>query len=118
VLLDQRIVAVKGNRMAVEVERRSPVQAKATDLIEPVAHQLGITARLNAATVFGEERSLWDRVQASEEGQPSVENVAHDVAMAGISEELQCQQRPDGARGWDHLRAGKPALCQQLPQIG
>ncbi len=81
-LLDQRILAVKGNRVEIEIERRSPAQAEATDPIEPVAHQLGIAAWLNAATVFGEERSLGDHVQAGEEGQSVVEDRAHDVAVA------------------------------------
>ena len=89
VFLDQRILAVKGDRVEVEVKRCSPAQPQSADLIEPVAHQTGIAARLDAATVFGEERSLGDHVQAGEEGQPVVEDRAHDVAVARISEELQ-----------------------------
>jgi hypothetical protein len=92
VLLDQRIVAMERNRMEVEVERSSPPQSEATDRIEPVAHQLGITAWLNPATVFGEERSLWDHIQAGEESQSAVEDGAHDVAVPSVPEELQFEQ--------------------------
>ena len=97
VLLDQGVVAVEGDRVEVEVERRPPFQAQAADRVEPVAHQLGIAGGLDPATVFGQERPLGDDVQAGEEGQSLVEHGAHDVTVACVAEELQGQQRPHGA---------------------
>ena len=88
------------------------------DRVEPAAHQLRVAGRRDAATVLGEERSLGDDVQAGEEGQPLVEDGAHDVAVAGVAEELQRQQRPDGTAGRDHLRAGETDCGQQLVEIG
>ena len=104
--------------MEIEVERCPPLQAQAADRIEPAAHQLRVAGRVDAATVFGEERSLGDHVQPGEEGQPLVEDRAHDVAVACVAEELQGQQRPHGTAGRDHLRSGEAAACQDRVQVG
>ena len=118
VLLDQGVVAVEGDRVEVEVERRPPLQAQAADRVEPVAHQLRVAGRVDAATVLGQERPLGDDVQAGEQGQPLVEHGAHDVAVARVAEELQGQQRPHGAGGRDHLRAGEAAPAEDAVQVG
>ena len=78
----------------------------------------GIAGGLDPATVFGQERPLGDDVQAGEEGQPLVEHGAHDVAVACVAEELQGQQRPHGAGGRDHLRAGESGPREELVQVG
>ena len=109
VLLDQGVLAVEGDRVEVEVERMPPRQTEPAHGVEPVAHQLRVAGRGDPATVLGQERSLGDDVQAGEEGQPFVEDGAHDVAVACGAEELQGQQRPQGAAGGDHLRSGEPA---------
>ena len=117
-LLDRRILAVEGDGVEVEVERRPPAQPQATDRVEPVAHQLRVAGRGDTATVFGQERPLRDHVQAGEEGQPLVEDGAHHVAVACVAEELQGQQRPHGARGRDHPRSGEVAASRQRVQVG
>ena len=67
------------------------LQAQAVDHVEPVAHQSRVAGRIDAATVFGEEGSLGDDVEAGEEGQALVEDGAHDMAVACTAEELQRQ---------------------------
>ena len=118
VLLDQGVLAVEGDGVEVEVERRPPLEAQAIDHVEPVAHQGWIAGRIDPATVFGAEGSLGDDVEAGEEGQPFVEDGTHDMAVAGAAEELQRQQRSQGAAGRDHLRAGEAATSQDRVQIG
>ena len=105
---------MEGNGVEVQVERCPPSQAQATDGVEPVAHQRGIAGRRDPATVFGQERSLGDDVQAGEERQPFVEHRAHDVGMAGIAEELQGQERPHGAGGGDIFEPGKPHRARRM----
>ena len=98
-----------------DVPHRSP---RPTDRIEPVAHQPRVATRRDAATVLGEERSLGDRVQAGKQGQPFVEDVAHDVTVACGAEELQGQQRSHGTGGGDHVRSGEAAARQDPVQVG
>ena len=76
--------------------------------VKPAAHQLWIAGRVDPATVLGQERSLGDDVQASEEGQPLVQDYAHDMAVTRRPEELQGQQRAECGAGWDHLRSREP----------
>ena len=40
------------------------------------------------------------------------------MAVACVAEELQRQQRPHGARGRDHLRAGESGPREELVQVG
>ena len=117
-LLDQRVLAVEGDGVEIEVERRPPSQPQPTDRIEPVAHQPGVATRRHAATVLGEERALGDRVESGEEGQPFVEDIAHDVTVARVAEELQGQQRPQGTAGRDHVRSGEAAARQDRVDVG
>jgi len=98
-----------------DVPQRSPRPA---DRIEPVAHQPRVATRRDAATILGEERTLGDGVQAGEQGQPVVEDVAHDVAVPRGAEELQGQQRPQGRGGGDHGRSGEAAARQDPVQVG
>src|SRR5262249_52518965 len=74
--------------------------------------------RGDAATVLGEERALGDRVESGEEGQPLIEDIAHDVAVARVAEELQGQQRSHGATGRDQSRSGEAAASQDRVQLG
>jgi hypothetical protein len=118
VFLDQGVVAVEGDRVEVEVERRPPLQSQATDRVEPVAHQLRVAGRFDSATVFGQERPLRNHVQPGEQGQALVEHGAHHVTVTCIAKELQGQQRPHGACGRDHLRPGETAPREELLQVG
>jgi hypothetical protein len=68
---------------------------------------------VDAAAIFGQKRPLRRHVQAREEGQPLIEDVAHDVAVAGGAEELQGQQRAHGVGRRHHGRARKARSLQQ-----
>ena len=53
-LLDQRVLTVEGDRVEVEVERRTGLQAQSFDRVEPVVHESWIATRCDPATVLGE----------------------------------------------------------------
>ena len=112
VLLDQGIIAMEGDRVKVQVEGMTAWQTELAHGIEPVAHQLRVADRVDPATVFGQERSLGDDVQAGEEGQSLVQDHAHDMSMACRPEQLQGQERSHGRAGWDHLRSGEPRFLE------
>src|SRR5208337_3021279 len=97
VLLDQGIIAMEGDRVKVQIEGMTAWQTELAHGIEPVAHQLRVADRVDPATVFGQERSLGDDVQSGEEGQPLVQNPAHDMAVACRPEQLQGQERSQSA---------------------
>jgi len=80
--------------------------------IEPVTHQFRVADRVDPATVFSQERSLGDDVQAGEEGQPLVQDHAHDMSMARRPEQLQGQERSHGRARRDHLRSGEPRFLE------
>ena len=112
VLLDQGIIAMKGDCVKVQVEGMTAWQAELADGIEPVAHQLRVAAWVDPATVFRQERSLGDDVQAGEQGQPLVQHHAHDMSMARRPEQLQGQERSHGRARRNHLRAGEPRFFE------
>ena len=70
VLLDQSILAMEGDGVKIQVEGMTSRQTEPSHGVKPAAHQLWIAGRVDPATVLGQERSLGDDVQASEEGQP------------------------------------------------
>jgi hypothetical protein len=101
-------LSVEGDGVEIQVEGLAAGQAEPADGVEPAAHQLGIARRIDPAAILGEERSLGDDVQSGEEGQPLIQDGAHDMAVACRPEELQRQERAQGAAGRDHLRSGEP----------
>ena len=106
-LLDQGIVAVKGDRVKIQVEGMTAWQTEMAHGVEPMTHQLRVTDRVDPATVFGQERSLWDDVQTGEEGQSLVQDHAHDMSIACRPEQLQRQKRTHGRPRWYHFRSGE-----------
>jgi hypothetical protein len=88
VLLDQRVLAMEGDRVEVKVERRTRLQAQSFDRVEPVTHESWIASWCDPATVLGERRSLRDSSQSSEEDQPFIEDGAHDVTVTGIAKKF------------------------------
>ena len=58
VLLQQRVLAVRGNRVEVQVEGHAASDPQFVDRVEPKPHQRGIAGRVNPATVLGQERPL------------------------------------------------------------
>jgi hypothetical protein len=87
-------------------------QAELARGTEPAAHQLRVAGRVNPATVFSQERSLGDDVQAGEQGQSLVQDHAHDMSMVRCPEQLQGQERSHGRAGRDHLRSGEPQFLE------
>jgi len=79
-------------------------------------HELRGAGRRDAAAVLGEQSSLGNGIQASEEGEPLVEDRGHDMAVTGVAIELEAQQGPHGARGWDHLGPGQADPPDQLAE--
>ena len=112
VLFDQGILAMKGDRVKIQVKGLSAGQPEPAHGVEPASLQFRITGRGDPATVFGQERSLGGDVQSSEEGQPLVQHLAHDMAVTRRPKQFQGQQRSQGTAGRDHLRSGKPRVSK------
>src|SRR5262249_19461434 len=83
VFFNQSVVAVEGNGVEIEVEGRPPGQLQAGHGVEPGAQHLGVTRRVDAAAVVGQERTLGDDVESGEQGQSLIEDRTHDVGVAG-----------------------------------
>ena len=111
-LLQERVLAVEGDGVKVQIEGLAPGQAQLTGGIKPAVHELGVRGRINPATVFGEERAFGDAIEAREQGQAGVEHFAHHMAVASRAIQFKSQQGAHGVRGGDLLGAGELALLQ------
>lgn len=103
VLLQQRVVAVMGNGVEIEIEGGAPCQTGLTEGIEPVTHQSGKADGVDAATVICQEGTLGNDIEAGKQSQTFIQYVAHDVAGAGVAKEFQRQQGADRMGSRDHL---------------
>ena len=70
--LHERVVAVKGNRVEIEIEGHAPRQPQPGHGLKPPLHQPRVILRPNPTAVLGQKRSLRNRVQAREERQALV----------------------------------------------
>ena len=117
VLLDQRLVAMVGDRVEVEVERGAGTQALVADGMVPRAHQRGKPARVDPRAVFGECRALGHGVEAGEERQAGIEDLGHGLRGPADAPELEGEQRaPGGGRG-DHGAPRHVRLVEQPVEI-
>lgn len=114
VFLDKCILSMERDRMEVEVEGASPLQADLSHGIEPATHELWVAGRIDPAAVLGKKRSLGGAVQSGEESQSFIQRLAHHVAVASIAEELKGKKRSDGMSGRDHLGARESRLVKDL----
>ena len=110
-LLHQRVFAMKRDRVKVQVERRTVLQAQAVHGVKPMPHEPRITGRGDAATVLREKRTLGNDVQPGEQCQPFVEHRAHHVRMPLGAEEFQGQQAPHRVGRGNHPRAWQITLA-------
>ncbi len=116
VLLHQDIVTMERDGMEVEVKRLASLETQGTDSIEPEVHELGIAGGMDPTAVFSQKGSFRNDVEPRKQGQPWVEDRAHDVAVASVAKELEAVQRAHGRPRWDHDRARKASLLQHLVQ--
>lgn len=112
VFFDESVLAMKGNGMEVEIEGLPPLHAQFANGLEPKLHEYRIGCRIDAAAVFREKGSLGDLVETCKESQSFIEDISHDMGVAGSSKELKGQQRSDCMRGRDHFGAGEAGLLQ------
>ena len=63
------------------------------------------------------ERPLGNDVQTGEQRQPFIQHMAHHMPVPGVGEELERQQRTDGAGGGDLLGAGEAGAGEDARQI-
>ena len=112
VLLDQRVVAVIGNGMEVEIEGPSAAEldAEVVDGLVPAVHQPGKAAGVDAAGVFGQRCAFGHGIEAGEQREPRIEGLGHDVGGPSHAPQLEREQRAEGASGGDH-RAARHVAC-------
>ena len=77
-----------------------------------------MTFGLNAATVLRKKRRLGNDIQAGEQPEPFIKDVAHDVRVPCTAEEFQRQDGPNGVRRRDHLGAGKARFLYNVVKGG
>lgn len=103
-----------GDGVEIQVEGDPPFEPQGAHRVEPALHQLRIAARIDAGAVLGQKGALGADVKARKQSQPFVKYMAHHMTVTGIAEQLQGEQRAHRRPGWDHLRAGKTGLFEQL----
>ena len=79
VFFDQRLVAVIGDRVEVEVEGGAGDEAVGADGAVPIVHQRGDPAGVDAGGVLGEGGALGHGVEAREEGEAGIEDLGHGL---------------------------------------
>ena len=119
VLLDQGIVAVTGNGVAVEVEgfACAEIDAEAADGGVPAVHQFRPEAGVGAGGVFAQGCPLGDCVQAGKESRPLLEGLGHHLGRPADPPELESEQGAEGAAGRDHVAAGPAGLLEDAVRI-
>ena len=99
VLADEGVVAVVGDGVEVEVEGVAARQALLVESLVPQAREGADVARVDAAGILGERGALGDAIQAGEEGQARVADLAVDMGVAGGAVEFEGEQREHGVAG-------------------
>ncbi len=79
---------MEGNGVKIQVEGVPAGQPQVAHGIKPGAHCFGITIGMDPTTVLRQEGPLGNAIQTGKEGQPRIENLAHDVTMSGGSVEF------------------------------
>ena len=118
-LLELGVGAVMGDGVEVEVERAAAaeVDAEAVHGVVPGIHQRRRPAGVDAAGVLGEGGALRHGVEASEQGEPRVEGLGHDVHGPADAPQLEGEQRADGAAGGDHGAARQAVRGEEAVEV-
>ena len=116
-LLVEGVVAVIGDGVEVEVEGLATGQAESVGGADPAAGEPGQLAGVDAAAVLAEGGALRGDVEAGEEGEALVEDMGHDVGMAGDAPELEGKQRAVGEQGVE-IEAGEQGQEEQEAAAG
>ena len=113
---DESILPMEGDSVKIKVEGVAPFQADLSCRIKPEAHELWVAGRIDPAAILGEKGTFGGAVKSGKQGQPLIEDLAHDMAVTGIAEELQSEERPDGMGCWDHFGTRETCLIEDLVQ--
>jgi hypothetical protein len=113
-LFNECVFPVEGDGVEVQIKGRAPFKAQSPHGVKPKAHQSWVGLGIHPAAIFGEEGAFGDRVQTGKKGQPLVEHIAHDMAVAGRAKEFESQKGANGASGRDHHGSGKSRLRDQV----
>ena len=109
---------MEGNRVEVQVEAGAAREPQFADGVEPQTHQFLVGLRSHAATVLGEKTSFGHDIEPGKQCQTFIEDVTHDVAVAGGAEQLQRQQAAHGLGRRNHPAAGESSLLEDAVQTG
>ena len=108
--VERRGVAAEGDRMEVEREPLGLGEQHRGQGLDPALQQAPLLVATGAVGVVGGERLLGQDVEAGEQAEGLVAVEVVDMTASFLVEQLQRQQREQGAGGGDHLRAGIPGL--------
>ena len=87
-LLQQRILAVKGDGVEVHIKRHPVAQPQLLHRVKPARHERGVGLRGDAAAVLGQERALRWHIEPGKQGQPLVEHRTHHVTVPSFAKEF------------------------------
>ena len=107
---------MKRDGVEIEIEGGAARQAEPRQRIKPRRHDARITLGRDATAVLGQEGSFRRHVQPGEQGEPLIQDLGHDMAVAPRAEEFQPQQRADRVIRRNHLRAREVRGAQHRRQ--
>ena len=108
--VERRGVAAEGDRMEVEREPLGLGEDHRGQGLDPPLQQAPLLVANGPVGVGGGERLLGGDVEAGEQAEGLVAVEVVDMTASLLVEQLQRQEREQGAGGGDHLRAGIPGL--------
>ena len=101
----QRVIAVIGDGVEVEVEAVAPGDPGPECGIAPVTHQCGQRPCVDPAAVFAQRGPLGKGVEPGKQRQPLVEHLGHGLGRTPDAPQLEGQQGAKGRCRGDHVAA-------------
>src|SRR6266478_1885064 len=105
--LNERVLAIKRDRMKVQVEGFSGQQMGSLNQVVPGRQEPSRLAVIDAAGIFREVALFGKYVQACKQSQSLIGNQGHDVTLALDGPELESQAATQSMLGGNHFRAGQ-----------
>ena len=108
VLLQERLMAVVGNGVEVQIDglARAEYIRQFGCFVVPPVHERSRKRRIDQDGVIRERGALGNGVQSGKQSQALIQCFGHDLGGSADARELERQQGADGRAGRDHARAG------------
>ena len=104
VLLDQGVLAMKGNGVEIQIQRTPSAQPRFLHALKPGTHDLRIAPRFDPTAVLGKKGPLRDHVESGKQCQALIRRGCSRSAWQRLRREASRRRRPAKPRsadGWD-----------------